>query len=340
MEAVIIALPAGKKFKFGKDRVTLGRNKSNDIVTRITFVSGTHCAIYKKDNKFYVEDLKSSNGTFVNGKKITGPTLLKNNDTIILCPKGPVYQFRKIGTMENPEVQKKIIKLSKIAPLAAGLIVLAIVIFVLLTSLGKINIDKELGEIRQIHGENIIPTDPEFVELVEGYVESIRNDIFFDEILKRRAIYINTIEQVLRANNIPEDFSFLAWVESKFDPEAYNSYSGAKGMWQMIPGTAKQYGLTVNSSIDERTDPEKSTWAAAAYLNDLISIFGADSFTLAIAAYNAGDGAILYRLKQVENPITDRNFWYLCKNDLMPDETKHYVIQVIALMVLSKRMKL
>ncbi len=339
MNAVIIALPAGKKYKFGKDRVTLGRNKSNDIITKVSFVSGTHCAIYKKGNRFYVEDLKSSNGTFVNGKKITEPTALKNNDTIILCPKGPVYQFRKIGTLENPAVQKQIINLRFTVPIAIGAIIVLAIGFALLFNSGKINIDKELSEIRQTHGENNIPIDQDFVDLVSGYVQEIKNDSLLNEILERRFKYLNTIERVLSEYNMPKDFSFLAWVESKYDPSAYNSYSGAKGMWQMLPATARQYGLTVNSTTDERTDPEKSTQAAAGYLSDLISIFGADSFTLAIASYNAGEGTIQYNLKQIEDPVNNRNFWYLCKNDLIPAETKHYVIQVIALMVLSKRLK-
>ena len=338
MNAVIIALPAGKKYKFGKDKVTLGRNKSNDIVNRKLLVSGTHCAIYKKGNRFYIEDLKSSNGTFINSKKIAEPAVLKNNDTITLGQKGPIYQFHKTGILENLVVRKHIINLRFTVPIAVGAIIFIAIVITLLTGLGKINIDKELSEIRKVHGKNSIPVDQEFVDLVAGYVQDINNDSALNEILGRRFKYLNTIERVLSENNIPKDFSFLVWVESKYDPLAYNSYSGAKGMWQMMPATARQYGLTVNSTIDERTDPEKSTQAAAAYLNDLISIFGADSFTLAIAAYNAGDGAILYRLKQVENPITDRNFWYLCKNDLLPAETKHYVIQVIALMVLSKRL--
>jgi pSer/pThr/pTyr-binding forkhead associated (FHA) protein len=338
MSALLIALPSGAKYKFGKDSIVIGRSKKADITTKIKFVSLKHCSVYKQDNRYYIKDLDSSNGTYVNRKKITEPRMLKNDDIITLGPKGAVFQFHKTTTMEHPAVRKQIKNLNKTYPVAAALILIFVVVYVLLTSFGKINIDKELSEIRAVHGENNIPTDPEFITLVEDYVMKIKDDSMFDIVLERRAKYINTIENILRANNIPPDFSFLAWVESKFDPEAYNPFSGAKGMWQMVPATARQYGLTVNSKTDERTDPEKSTMAAAGYLSDLISIFGHDSFTLAIASYNAGDGEILYRLKQVENPVTDRNFWYLCEHGLMPAETKHYVIQVIALMVLSKRM--
>lgn len=338
MDAVIIALPSGTKYKFGKDSIIIGRSKKNDITTKIKFVSLKHCTIYKEDNRFYIKDLDSSNGTYVNRKKTDGPTLLRNKDIITLGPKGAVFQFRRTTTMEHPAVQKHIKNLNKTYPLAAGLILVFIITYVLLTSFGKINIDKELGEIRAVYGENNIPKDKEFINLVTDYIMQIKDDSLFANVLERRRKYIITIENIFKEYNIPPDFSFLAWVESKYDPEAYNNYSHARGMWQMVPATARQYGLTVNSSFDERTDPEKSTRAAAAYLSDLISVFGHDSFTLAVAAYNAGDGEILYSLKQVENPVTDRNFWYLCQNGLMPPETKHYVIQVIALMVLSKRL--
>ena len=102
-----------------------------------------------------------------------------------------------------------------------------------------------------------------------------------------------------------------------------------------MPATAKQYGLQINEIVDERLDPLKCTQAAALYLKDLISIFGKQSFLLVLAAYNAGDGAILYSLKQIHDPTKDRNFWYLYKNNLIPEQTKQYVIKIVALIILK-----
>src|SRR5690554_3115176 len=102
--------------------------------------------------------------------------------------------------------------------------------------------------------------------------------------LKKVGRYFPIIEYVLKQNNVPEDFKYLALAESGFLHNV--SPSGATGYWQFLEKTAQQYGLTVNNYIDERYHIEKSTEAACKYFKDAYERFG--SWTLAAASYNVG----------------------------------------------------
>jgi membrane-bound lytic murein transglycosylase D len=133
------------------------------------------------------------------------------------------------------------------------------------------------------------------------------------------------IREVLRSRGLPEELAYTAMIESGFNPVAV-SRMGAKGMWQFMAATARRYGLRVDSWIDERLDPAKSTVAAAAYLRDLYAMFG--SWTLAQAAYNAGE----MKVSRAIRATGSSDFWTLAKtNHLMP-ETRHFVpaIQAVA----------
>ena len=103
-------------------------------------------------------------------------------------------------------------------------------------------------------------------------------------LFKRAAKYFPIIEPILKANNIPDDFKYLAIIESGL--ENVTSPAGAKGIWQIMKSTAKEFKLEVNSEVDERYHLEKSTIAACNYLNAAKEKFG--SWTLAAAAYNMG----------------------------------------------------
>ncbi|MDB2385373.1 lytic transglycosylase domain-containing protein [Polaribacter sp.] len=138
-------------------------------------------------------------------------------------------------------------------------------------------------------------------------------------LMKRANKYFPVLEPLLEKYGIPDDFKYLALAESGFIDET--STAGAAGMWHFMKGTAKEYGLEVNSNVDERYHIEKSTKVAAEYLKKSKEKLG--SWTLAAAAYNAGLYGVSKYLKtqQVDN-------YY---DALLPDETERYVFRILAL---------
>jgi len=147
--------------------------------------------------------------------------------------------------------------------------------------------------------------------------------------LSRSTRYLPLIKGVFQEYGLPEDLAYLAMIESGFSPNAY-SHAHACGMWQFIRGTGARYGLAMDSYVDERRDPEKSTRAAAKYLLDLYKQFG--SWYLAAASYNCGEG----RVQKELNKSNHKNFWELSANQCLPNETKNYVPQMIAATIIAK----
>lgn len=151
----------------------------------------------------------------------------------------------------------------------------------------------------------------------------------FKRWLSRSGKYAPIIEPILEEENLPLDLLYLSMIESGFNQRAY-SRARAVGLWQFMSGTGKQYGLRIDSQIDERRDVEKSTRAAAAYLTDLYNDFG--DWPLAVAAYNAGPGKIRKGLKRYKVD----NFWDLAQHKYLRLETKRYVPKLIAAIMIAK----
>lgn len=147
--------------------------------------------------------------------------------------------------------------------------------------------------------------------------------------LSRAGRYLGMIRDVLRRNGLPEDLAFTAMIESGFNPLAV-SRAGAKGLWQFMAATARRYGLRVDQWVDERLDAEKATGAAAAYLRDLHGIFG--SWTLAQAAYNAGEMRVIRALRVTG----ERDFWPLIRTPHLARETKEFVPQIQAAVLIGR----
>jgi hypothetical protein len=339
MNAMLVALPSGAAVNLHKDKTLIGRNPDNDIVAGEKFVSRTHCALVKKGGSFYLEDLHSSNGTFLNGERIGESVRLRNNDTISLGQQSRAYQFRLYsGLLRNAGefVQKPL----HIVLIAAGVLIVfgLLSYFIVFRYLGKIDVSAGLARLERTHGAAAFPRDSAFLAAVEKRVEQVQADETFRPAVARRKQYRGMIEGVLRSNGLPLDYSIIAWVESSYEPAARNWRSGAAGMWQLLPATARAYGLRVDRKTDERFNAERSTEAAVLYLKDIVSMYGKDSFLLSLAAYNAGDNAILYSLKQIEDPLKDRNFWYLYQHDLIPAETKEYVLRIVALAIVAQNL--
>jgi len=140
------------------------------------------------------------------------------------------------------------------------------------------------------------------------------------------------IEAILRENEVPIELYYLAMIESGFVTHA-KSHAKAVGVWQFMPGTARNYGLQVNSHVDERHNWIKSTEAAASYLKDLNNVFG--SWYLALAAYNAGEHRIVRSIMKGKT----RDFWALAEAGLLPKETLNYVPKFLAAHIVGKNMK-
>jgi membrane-bound lytic murein transglycosylase D len=137
------------------------------------------------------------------------------------------------------------------------------------------------------------------------------------------------MKAIFREEGMPEDLVYMALIESSFKSNAY-SRARAKGFWQFIAGTAKRYDLKMDWWVDERSDFERSTRAAARYLKWLYGMF--DNWYLAMAAYNAGENKIAYGIRYTGAT----NFWDLARTRYIRQETKNYVPAILAGMIIAK----
>ncbi|MEO8347264.1 MAG: LysM peptidoglycan-binding domain-containing protein [Acidobacteriota bacterium] len=147
--------------------------------------------------------------------------------------------------------------------------------------------------------------------------------------LGRSGRYMPMIHRVFEEEGIPKDLAQIALIESSFLPRARSRMS-AHGIWQFMPRTGRQYGLTANGVVDERSDPEKATRAAARYLGYLHELF--DDWYLAMAAYNAGEGKILRAMQRTGA----RDFWELAASGTIRPETRNYVPAFIAATLIAR----
>ncbi len=151
--------------------------------------------------------------------------------------------------------------------------------------------------------------------------------------LRRAGRYHDMIRRVLREEGLPQDLIYLAQAESAFQPQAV-SRVGARGIWQFMPYRGEEYDLSRSWWIDERSDPEKATHAAAHHLRDLYGMFG--DWYLVMAAYNSGPGNVTKAIERTGYA----DFWELQKRDVLPTQTKNYVPIILALALVAKEPKL
>jgi membrane-bound lytic murein transglycosylase D len=207
---------------------------------------------------------------------------------------------------------------------------------------------------RVVHrlGESELNVPPEFVGEVRRYIDRWRRSGRLPPALARAdtAGYGPRVADVLLAHGLPPELFFLALQESNFKTEAVGPstrFGIAKGMWQMLPGTAREYGLTTGPLVgqrlpdaaDDRHDFAKSTEAAARYLRDLYETDAQASGLLVIAAYNWGQTNVLRLIRQLPPNPRERNFWRLITRyrKQIPRETYDYVFSVVAAAVIAER---
>lgn len=174
--------------------------------------------------------------------------------------------------------------------------------------------------INNISSQVELRSNDEVKKCIQMYTEKYRNAS--ENLLGRVTLYFPMFEKKLREKKLPDELKFLALVESNLKVNA-KSYVGASGLWQFMKGTGKMYGLKINSTVDERNDPEKATEAALNYLQDLYLQF--DDWTLALAAYNCGPGNVR---KAIRRSGGKRTYWEIRK--FLPRETRRYIPKFVA----------
>ncbi|MBI4477998.1 MAG: LysM peptidoglycan-binding domain-containing protein [Acidobacteria bacterium] len=165
-----------------------------------------------------------------------------------------------------------------------------------------------------------------YIDLFKGRLKE-----FLQEGLERGSQYLPMIQNVFRAEGLPLDLAYVPLIESAFKPNAL-SRAKARGVWQFMRGTALEHGLKADWYVDERSDPEKATRAAASYLKTLHKIFKGD-WHLALASYNGGPGRVERAMKRARR--TD--FWELARKvGFLPKETREYVPMILAAIVVAR----
>jgi membrane-bound lytic murein transglycosylase D len=165
-----------------------------------------------------------------------------------------------------------------------------------------------------------------YVEMFQGRLRD-----FIQDGLTRGTKYLPMIQSVFRAEGLPLDLAYIPIIESGFKTNALSKAS-AKGPWQFMTATGKENGLHHDWYVDERSDPEKSTVAAAKYLKTLSKMFNGD-WNLVLAAYNGGPGRVQRAMKRAG----EEDFWDLsATTKFLPKETREYVPLILAAMVVAK----
>ncbi|HEX6463303.1 MAG TPA: LysM peptidoglycan-binding domain-containing protein, partial [Vicinamibacterales bacterium] len=174
-----------------------------------------------------------------------------------------------------------------------------------------------------------IPEQPKIMSYVEVFQNRLRD--YIQDSLERGAKYLPMIQNVFRAEGLPLDLAYIPIIESSFKTNAV-SKANARGPWQFMKGTAKDTGLHTDWFIDERSDPEKATIAAARYLKTLSTMFNGD-WNLVLAAYNGGPGRVSRAMKR--SGMSD--FWQLsATSKYLPRETREYVPLIMAAIIIGR----
>lgn len=177
-----------------------------------------------------------------------------------------------------------------------------------------------MDRLRRLPNIMEMPYNDIVQKFIDRYTGRLRHSVSY--MLGASNFYIPIFEEALEAYGLPLELKYLPIIESALNPKA-TSRVGAAGLWQFMVGTGKQYGLEVNSLIDERRDPIKSSYAAARYLRDLYKIFG--DWSLVIAAYNCGPENIKKAMTRAEGA---NDYWKIYP--YLPRETRGYVPAFIA----------
>ncbi len=167
-----------------------------------------------------------------------------------------------------------------------------------------------------------IEYNPGLENIIKSFLKNRKKS--FERLMAISEYYFPLFEEALAKQNVPLEIKYLAVVESALNPKAV-SRMGATGLWQFMYHTGKQYNLKIDSYVDERSDPLKSSEAASQYMTNMYAIFG--DWDLVLASYNSGPGNVA---KAIRRSGGHQNYWNIRKN--LPKETQGYVPAFLATM--------
>jgi membrane-bound lytic murein transglycosylase D len=198
------------------------------------------------------------------------------------------------------------------------------------------------AELEEVAAEGDVATDVRFnfgftpghpINQFISYFSRGRGRSTMEAGIQRSVRYRHMAERIFKEEGVPTDLIWLAQIESSWNPYAFSS-AAAKGIWQFIPSTGARFGLSQNYWVDERSNPEKSTRAAAKYLKWLSTRYRGD-WMLALAAYNTGEGNIDSAIARSGS----RDFWRIHRGGYIANETRNYVPAILAVVTIAKNPK-
>jgi len=203
-------------------------------------------------------------------------------------------------------------------------------------------VTQDLRAVMTEFGAEVYSIPPEFIERVNVHLKNYQGPDrpHVERALTQAKGRIATMKRILAEEKLPPDFAWVPLVESAFTARQ-NTSSGAAGPWQLTAPTARQFGLRVDGAVDERENLVRSTHAACAVLRTLLLDFGSgSSVMLALAAYNLGPAKVKLAInKSVQDPIKQRNFWYLYRARALPAETREFVPKVMAAIIIGRNLE-
>lgn len=181
-----------------------------------------------------------------------------------------------------------------------------------------------------------IPVD--FLEKVRRWARlyQTRDRSDMAKVLQSQRELFDAVRMQVQEAELPPDLAFITLVESEFKPKVRSQTNNA-GLWQLEPITARHHGLKVNSKVDERLDPKKSTAAACRYIASLRQMFGSDtSLLVTVAAYNLGPSRLQGRMKTVSNSDRRKDFWHLYSTRRVPALTRTHIARLMAAIIVGR----
>ncbi|MGE0642585.1 MAG: FHA domain-containing protein [Nitrospira sp.] len=213
--------------------------------------------------------------------------------------------------------------------------------------------DRAVLHVARLFGECEAAMPKDFQAEVKRYIQKWKSTRRLHESMERalEAAYIGMVSDTMSSNNLPPQFFYVALQESGFDHKAIGPKTRrgfAKGMWQFVASTAKEYGLRIGPLQDEprfdpnddRFNPKMATEAAAKYIKRIYLTDAQASGLLVMASYNWGEGNVIERIRQMPENPKERNFWQLLKRFKIPQETYDYVLYIISAAVIGENPQL